>query len=633
MGKANRIKNEKATSVLAAPAAKRAEKKSMPTWVGTVIVVAVLALLVLAVTFTALSTRGVFTRGVVIAETDNYKVNANMMSYMIHTEYWNMVNTYANLSQQIYPNGGNSLPIPGGKGGTALQQGVPLRDQIYSNQNEDGTPAETVTWFDYFANQAREELSEILAYCEYARATGIELDDNDKEELDKSLEQLSTYALLYGFDDANAYFSYMYGKGVRERDVRRMMELQALANKASHEKEHELFEGITDTAINGEYDANVKTYNVYADWISYTFTVTFTPSTKTGDAAAAENAERKKEYEEKQALYAGYVAQLAECTTAEQFNAKLAEILQDMFYAEELKSAESKLAEGESLTAAQLQACEDAAEKRVEEALKKAVVENGKTSDLTGEAKTWFEGTGDKAVKPGDVKKFEDKNDCEESKPDSDVVEYKKATSTYSAYYAKSALHRNADVVRSVAHILFKSDSFDKVSDISTLSEPWQTLAKRITKRGEKVSAETMAKELIAKMSEDGALTQKTKQDGTVYFEISKDAFEKYGIEYTEDSGVVYENVKKGDMVEEFENWLFDASRVEGEMSSEGIKTTYGYHIMLYVGDEMPAWEFDIREKLTEEAHKSWTEQVKTEYAVTFTDKDSKWNKVDDSTK
>jgi hypothetical protein len=187
--------------------------------------------------------------------------------------------------------------------------------------------------------------------------------------------------------------------------------------------------------------------------------------------------------------------------------------------------------------------------------------------------------------------------------------------------------------VRSVAHILFKSESFDKLTDISTLSEPWLSLAKKIEKNGEKVNAESMAKALIAKMIEDGVATKATKADGTEYYAVSKDAFEKYGIDYTEDSGIVYENVKKGDMAEEFENWLFDASRVEGEMSSEGVKTKYGYHIMLYVGDEMPAWEYDIREKLAEADHKTWTAAVKEQYAVTFTDKDSKWNKVDDSTR
>ncbi len=633
MGKANRIKNDKSASVLAASVAKPAEKKGMPTWVGTVIVITVLALLVLAVTLTSLSSRGVFKRAVIIAETENYKVNANMMSYLVHTEYWNMVNTYANLSQQIYPNGDNALPIPAGKGGTALQQGVPLRDQIYSNQDENGNPAETVTWFDHFVGLARTDLTEILATCEYANAAGIELGEKEEKEIDASIDQLRAYALMYGFEDVNGYFTYMYGKGVRERDVRKMMELSSLAAKASAEKKDGLFDAVIADRISGEYTANQKDYDVYADWISYTFTATFTPSTKTGDEAAAENAKRETEYAKKQERYAAAVEVLSKCTTAEEFNAKLAEKLQEIFYAEEIEAAEAKLEAGKTLTDAQKETCKTTAEKRVADAIKTAVTENGKTADLTGEAATWIKATGDKAVKAGDVKKFESTEKCKSDATETTPAEYKKATSTYSAYFIKSGLHRNANKVHSVGHILFKSDSFDKVTDVSALAEPYRALAKRIEKRGDKVSAEQMAKELIAYMIEQGDVTTKTKADGTAYYEISKDAFEKYGLDYTEDSSVMYDYVAKGDMVEEFENWLFADGRVKGEMSAEGIKTTYGYHVMFFVGESRDAWEYEIRNKLAEGDHEDWLESIKVTYAVTFTDKESRWNKVDDSTR
>ncbi len=633
MGKANRIKNDKSASVLAAPVAKTAEKKGMPTWVGTVIVITVLALLVLAVTLTSLSSRGVFKRGVIVAETEHYKVNANMMSYLVHTEYWNMVNTYANLSQQIYPNGDNALPIPAGKGGTALQQGVPLRDQIYSNQDENGNPADTVTWFDHFLGLARTDLEEILATCEYANAAGIELGEKENKEIDASIDQLKAYALMYGFEDVNGYFSYMYGKGVRERDVRNMMKLSSLAAKASAEKKDGLFDAVIADRVSGEYTANQKDYDVYADWISYTFTATFTPSTKTGDEAAAENAKREAEYAKKQERYAAAVEVLSKCTTAEEFNAKLAEKLQEIFYAEEIEAAEAKLEAGKTLTDAQKETCKTTAEKRVADAIKTAVTENGKTADLTGEAATWIKATGDKAVKAGDVKKFESTEKCKSEATDKAPAEYKKATSTYSAYFMKSALHRDAGEVRSVGHILFKTDSFSKITDTSVLAEPYRTLAKRIEKRGDKVSAEAMAKELVAYMVEQGDVTTKTKADGTAYYEISKEAFEKYGLEYTEDSSVMYDYVAKGDMVEEFENWLFADGRVKGEMSAEGIKTTYGYHIMFYVGEVREAWEYEIRNKLAEGDHEDWLESIKTTYAVTFTDKERRWNKVDDSTR
>ncbi len=612
MSKANRIKNNKSASVLAAPVAKAADKKGMPTWVGTVIIVTVLALLVLAVTLTSLSSRGVFKRATIVAESEHYKVNANMMSYLVHTEYWNIVNTYANLSSQIYSDGSQSLAIPGGDGGSALQQGVPLREQIYSNQDADGNPTETVTWFDHFLDLARTDLEEILACCEYAYAEGIELDTKEKKEIDKAIDELQAYALMYGFEDVNGYISYMYGQGVRERDVRNMMKLSSLAAKASELKGDALFDGVSADRISSEYTENQKDYDVYADWISYTFTATFTPSTKSGEDADTENATRKEEYEKKQATYAAAVEALAACTSAEDFSTKLSEKLQEIFKEEDATTVEA----------------------RVAEALKTAVTTNGKTADISdSDAKSWITATGDSAVKAGDAKKFETVEKCQSEATEDTPAEYKKATSTYSVYFMKSALHRDASEVRSVGHILFKSDSFDQITDTSVLAEPYRTLAKRIEKRGETVNAQSMAKELVAYLVDKDEATAKTKADGTTYYEISAETFEMYGLDYTEDSSVMYDYVAKGDMVEEFENWLFDSSRVAGEMSSEGVKTEYGYHVMFYSGKVLPAWENTIREKLAEADSEDWLAGVKETYKTTFTDKNSKWARVDDSTR
>lgn len=635
MGKANRIKQNKAAAPLAAPVSVAVKKKKeMPVWLGTTILIAVVALLVLTVLVGSLAKGGVFKRAVIVAESENYKVNANMMTYLVHTEYWNIVNTYANLSQQIYSDGSQSLAIPGGKGGDALQQGVPLRDQIYSNQDENGNPAETVTWFDHFVELARADLEEILVSCEYARANGIELGEKEQKEIDSAIDQLQSYGIAYGFNDANSYISYMYGEGVRERDVRAMMKLSTLAAKASTDKKSELFDAVIVDRINGEYTENQKDYDVYADWLSYTFTATFTGSTKTGDAAAAENAEREAAYAKSQERYAAAVEALSKCTTAEEFNATLSTKLQEIFYAEEIEAAEAKLAEGATLTDAQKDTCKTTAEARVAEALKTVVTDNGKTADLTGDAATWIKGTGESAVKAGDAKKFETVEACKSEASGTEAAEYKtKATSTYSVYFMKSALHRNEDEVRSVGHILFKTDSFKSLTDTSLLAEPYRTIAKRIEKRNASVTAEEMAKELVAYMVEKGDAVVKTKADGTTYYEISKDVFEMYGMDYTEDSSVMYDYVAKGDMVEEFENWLFDTSRVAGEMSSEGIKTTYGYHVMFYTGDVRAQWEYEIREKLAEGDREDWMESIKATYSVTFTDKANRWKSVDDSTK
>lgn len=72
---------------------------------------------------------------------------------------------------------------------------------------------------------------------------------------------------------------------------------------------------------------------------------------------------------------------------------------------------------------------------------------------------------------------------------------------------------------------------------------------------------------------------------------------------YTEDpgskeAGGLYENVKTGDMVEEFDAWCFDDSRKVGDTGL--VKTRYGYHIMFYSGDEAE-WIYQCREAVRDE--------------------------------
>ena len=42
-------------------------------------------------------------------------------------------------------------------------------------------------------------------------------------------------------------------------------------------------------------------------------------------------------------------------------------------------------------------------------------------------------------------------------------------------------------------------------------------------------------------------------------------------------------------MVEEFDAWCFDPDREPGD--TDIVETTYGYHIMYYVGDDHPHWK------------------------------------------
>lgn len=623
MGKSDRIKEENAVNTLAAPAKKKSAKAGMPTWVGTAILVSVLVLLVVVVTLSVLSSRGTFKRMHVIAESENFEVTVPMMSYLVYTEYQNLVSTYDNYSQQF----GTTISIPAADStGTALDKNKPLREQNYKVvTNDDGTTT-AVTWFDRFAELAKNDLTEILASCEYALANNISLDEAEQEAIDMSIDNLELYASYYGYT-MNAYLASMYGEGVMKKDVRAMMELTELANKCSELRSKELLDAVTDAAVEEKYSSDVKTYDTYIDYIGYTFTVEFEP-TKLVDGADEKNAALSEKYEAKKAKVAAYIAELEACATPTEFSTKLLPILQEYFLEEEKENLLAKKAEGAELTAEELKTCQSNADTRATKAVADATQINHNTSDssINVDVKDWLADTAEPR-KANDKKTFITKEDAygnDESKEDKTSTTYSEAESSYGIYMTMSALHRNSGVVRSVGHILFKNDTFKNVTDTSKLTASQKVLADRILARGATISAKEMAAELITLMKEEGKLTQ----NSNGLWMMEEAVFEAYGATYTEDSNVFYDNVAKGQMVESFENWMFDAARVEGEVSAEAVETTYGYHVMLYRADEKPAWSYDIRNELAEDSYEAWLKSATETYKTTFAEDSKYWNMI-----
>lgn len=76
-------------------------------------------------------------------------------------------------------------------------------------------------------------------------------------------------------------------------------------------------------------------------------------------------------------------------------------------------------------------------------------------------------------------------------------------------------------------------------------------------------------------------------------------------------NGGLYEDVYKGQMVPEFENWCFDASRKTGDYGI--VKTTYGYHIMYYVGSDY-VWFLTAEQDMMAEKGNEFLAQIQEKY-------------------
>jgi len=66
-------------------------------------------------------------------------------------------------------------------------------------------------------------------------------------------------------------------------------------------------------------------------------------------------------------------------------------------------------------------------------------------------------------------------------------------------------------------------------------------------------------------------------------------------------NGGLYEGVKPGAMVEEFDAWCFDPARKPGDTGI--VQTDYGFHIMYFEKVDGVDWEIQVKEKLKSDAY------------------------------
>lgn len=99
--------------------------------------------------------------------------------------------------------------------------------------------------------------------------------------------------------------------------------------------------------------------------------------------------------------------------------------------------------------------------------------------------------------------------------------------------------------------------------------------------------------------------------------DMTEETFASMADEHSQDTGSVgngglYEDVYKGQMVAEFEDWCFDEARVVGDTGL--VKTSYGYHLMYFSGNGDEYWKTQADSSLRTEDYNTWY----TEYSAAY---------------
>ena len=155
----------------------------------------------------------------------------------------------------------------------------------------------------------------------------------------------------------------------------------------------------------------------------------------------------------------------------------------------------------------------------------------------------------------------------------------------YSVYYLTKTFYKDEYATKNVRHILFGIGNYGDYAD--------------------KAAAKKKAEEILA-----------TYKKG----DMTEDSFSALAKEYTNDSnadkGGLYENVEKDTMVPAFNDWIYDESRKPGD--TDIVETTYGQHVMYFVGDGKIAWKLTAENNLKSEQYNKELKDLEKKYPVTY---------------
>ncbi len=593
----------------------------IPNWLLTTIVAVVIVAVLATCIATFVSTSGVTMRWRSAMKTEDYKVSGNMMKYYYMSTYSNFSNTYSTYMPYF-----------------SIGQGTPVSehdDIVFGGTAENPNTYDTLllgefdgTWFDYFMNSTRESVQSLLIYCEKADELGITVTDEEKTEIETSIDsaiaEFRTSQMSPDLSETTC-LAAMYGEGMKRSDIRKAMELSTLASKCQEQIIEDIRAGVDETKINTEYDANALEYDL-VDYIKYSFDVTYKEAAEwvlgTGYADSSLEENKTAVNEKYQAMIAEAKAKaeaLKNVTTLEDYKAAvLADIVSETNYdslltAKKLESdklpTEEQLAIIKTTVLANVVAeynsgADEAADDVVET-----------KAELEGAASTYTIYGINITKEFADAIKSVKSSLLVRAQAIEDSYTVRKATYTADDAFSTWAFSTDRKV-GDINHVLEGDGSTDaafEVKDESFSAEVTYLLTTRY-----KYNDLTRNVGYMMFESKDEATAAITLLQGLNITDYSQ--FEAAATDAKAALCTLYEDYVEGAMQSTtFDDWLYDDATVAGTITAEPLVMTDGsYMVAYYVSDGDVAWRVNVRNTLINEEYTAFEEQLKSVYSATI---------------
>ena len=105
-----------------------------------------------------------------------------------------------------------------------------------------------------------------------------------------------------------------------------------------------------------------------------------------------------------------------------------------------------------------------------------------------------------------------------------------------------------------------------------------------------------------------------------VWIAATEESFAALAEELSEDGGSksnggLYQEIYHNQMVQTFNDWIFDESRQVGDTGI--VETDYGYHVMYFSGENIPYWKVQVRNSLRNTDYNAWLEALTADLTAT----------------
>jgi len=149
-----------------------------------------------------------------------------------------------------------------------LDTSKPLSEQIFDEEAE-----EPITWAQYFVDTAIEQAKSDYALYDLAKADSeFSLPEEEQESLDNAINNVDTYAQLFGYSNGNQYIRTMYGYGSNVKNYSEYLEREAIATAYYNAHQDALiYEDADLRAYESDKMVEYNSYTYTSAYLSYTY--------------------------------------------------------------------------------------------------------------------------------------------------------------------------------------------------------------------------------------------------------------------------------------------------------------------------------------------------------------------------